>query len=270
MSITQTAIDAAIFYVRKGISKDAAVALISVLWYESKLKPGSQGSQSTETPGALNPAGAYGIASWNGSRQLALSTYATKKDLPVGELDTQLAFVLTEMANSYPKSWAAINQPGLTYSQIIPTIVAEYENPKDHPKEIAGAMEEAPELMTAVTATLAAAPVTPPTPTPAPLPWPLPLPSTGVQTTMPVINPALITTLVQLFAPIAESLVSGIVKGIITQIAAMEAAQAKAGTVPTFPTLPGLDPNILASIQATIQASIAAEIAKFNPTTGVK
>jgi hypothetical protein len=48
----------------------------------------------------------------------------------------------------------------------------------------------------------------------------------------------------------------------------MQAAQAKTAGLPA---LPGLDPNVLASIQATIQASIAAEIAKLTPpATGAK
>ncbi|MGH7239326.1 MAG: phage tail tip lysozyme [Candidatus Saccharimonadales bacterium] len=141
-----TTISAVNFLLRHGPSLDASVSVVSVLYYESKLNPGSQGSQSTETPGALNAGGAYGIASWNGARQQYLKDFAAKKNLPVDALNTQLLFVLTEAANSYPKTWAAINGSG-TYAEIIPVIVAEYENPKDHAKEIAGAMSFAEELM---------------------------------------------------------------------------------------------------------------------------
>jgi hypothetical protein len=133
----------------KGLSRDAAIAICAVLWFESKLNPGPQGVQPTETPGALNPNGAYGIASWNGPRQQKLSDFAKAKILPTDELDTQLWFVLNEAANSYPKTWAAITGGG-TYEQIIPVFVADYENPKDHAREIEGSFVIAHELASMV------------------------------------------------------------------------------------------------------------------------
>ena len=108
-AVPKVQITARDYYVlTKGIPLGAAVALVSVLYYESKLNPGSQGYQTTETPGALNSYGAYGIASWNRPRQQDLLNFATQHNLAVNALDTQLAFVLTEIANSYPNCWAAI------------------------------------------------------------------------------------------------------------------------------------------------------------------
>lgn len=252
MTVSSIAIGAVQFYRAKGISKDAAVAIVSVLWYESKLKPGGQGSQSTETPGALNAAGAYGIASWNGPRQQALSSFAIKHGLIVGELDTQLAFVLTEMANSYYKSWTAINSAD-NYAQIIPIIVAEYENPKDHQAEINGAMTFASELYPAIPEAIPAIPKA--APATAPKPSAQPSAETGAQT-MPPIDPALIATLVQLFAPIAESLLAGLVKGIIQQLATMQEKQAPIKLPIPLGQLPGFDPGQLAKLIAAEMAAL--------------
>lgn len=230
--VSQVAVDAVQFYRSKGISKDAAVAIVSVLWYESKLRPGSQGSQSTETPGTLNPGGAYGIASWNGPRQAALASYASKRGLNVGDLNTQLAFVLTEMANSYPKSWAAVTS-AQAFAQIIPVIVAEYENPKDHQAEINGAMTLAPQLYGVIP---------PAAPKPA---WPTTSTTVGVLP-MPPIDPAFIAALAQLLAPIAESIFAGVVKGISQHVTT---AQTSAAPAPAF------DPAALAKL---IVAEMAA------------
>jgi len=138
-------LEAVQFLRKKGLSKDAATAVSSVLYAESALHTGSQGRQSTETPGVLNPSGAFGIASWNGPRQTDLADHAASWNLDVNALETQLQFVLTEMANKYHQSWTAVNsmQP---YSAIIPTIVEEYEVPKDVPAEVARAKTYADEF----------------------------------------------------------------------------------------------------------------------------
>lgn len=161
--IAQTAIQ---HYLGKGLSKDTAVGIVSCLYYESKLAPGSQGVQSTETPGALNPSGAYGIASWNGPRQAALAAFASSKGLDPSKLETQLDFVLTESANSYPKVWAAI-QNGARYQDLIPIFVADYENPADHQKEIDAAMGYANAWYPDVPAAPVSPPVAQVTPPPA-------------------------------------------------------------------------------------------------------
>jgi len=178
MTVHQPAIDACKFYLSQPdpISRQAAVAIVSCLYYESALKPGSQGIQSTETPGVLNPSGAYGIASWNGPRQAALAAFASAKGLDVAAVNTQLLFVLTEMANNYHKVWAAITNPNLTYEQIIPIFVADYENPADHAKEIAAALAIAVELIQVVPEVVISSPVVmyPPAVTSPVKPTPIP------------------------------------------------------------------------------------------------
>lgn len=182
---SQVAHDAVAHYLSKGISKAAACGLVAVLVSESNLNPGSQGVQSTETPGALNPSGAYGIASWNGARQQALKDFGTRKGLDPSVLTTQLDFVLTEAANSYPKVWAAIGNPTTTYSDMVTLMVDEYENPADHQGEINRALPVAAALFaepidpaTAPVPTPAPPPAPPaPVPTPPPAPAPIPAPA---------------------------------------------------------------------------------------------
>jgi hypothetical protein len=128
------------------LPKVGAVALVSVFHRESNLRPGGQGTQASEHPGALNPSGAYGIASWNGPRQQALKDFCDKHQLAYDSLTSQLSFALHEIANGYPKTWAAVRDTGLSYGQIIPTIVREYENPKEPDPEIADATAYAREL----------------------------------------------------------------------------------------------------------------------------
>jgi hypothetical protein len=176
MTLQTTGVKAAEFLMSKGLSRGAAIAVCAVLWFESKLNPGPQGVQSTETPGALNPGGAYGIASWNGPRQQALDDFAKTKSLPVDQLETQLWFVLNEAANKYPRTWEAITGGG-TFEQIIPIFVADYENPKDHAREVDGSLVFARELAPLVPAAVTAeAPAPPPValapakPLPAPQP----------------------------------------------------------------------------------------------------
>jgi Phage tail lysozyme len=140
MSVPQIQITARDFYVlQKGIPLGAAVAAVAVFYRESKLEPGSQGNQPTETPGVLNPAGAYGIFSANGPIQQDLLTYATKHGLPVDSLETQLSFALTEFANKYPSVWAAMRSTA-SYRAIVPIIVNDFERPKDREAEIRDAL----------------------------------------------------------------------------------------------------------------------------------
>ena len=103
MSTPQVAIDAVTHYLQKGIARGPAIGIVSVLYAgESQLNPGPQPSTvTTDHGGVLYANGAYGIASWNGPRQQALANFAAAKGLPVGAVNTQLDFVLTECANSY-------------------------------------------------------------------------------------------------------------------------------------------------------------------------
>ena len=179
-AVPQVQITARDYYVvTKGIPLGAAIALVSVLYYESNLNPGSQGYQSTETPGVLNPHGAYGIASWNGPRQNTLLQFAATHNLTVSSLDTQLAFVLTEIANGYPNCWAAIRSTA-SYQAIISILVDEYEDPKNKPAEINGAL--------AIAGPLAALP--PPQPAPPSAVPQAPSPQVPVPTTPPSAVPS--------------------------------------------------------------------------------
>ena len=150
----------------RSLSKDVAVGIVSVLAVESGLNPTAVNNSGTDAGGVLNPAGAYGLAQWNGPRQQALANFATSMKLDPSALDTQLHFVLTEAANSYPKVWAAINQVGMTYQNFIPIFVAEYEVPANQPAEVAKALANAEAWYSEV-------------PTPQPVPVPTPIPSTN-------------------------------------------------------------------------------------------
>lgn len=165
------------YYLSRGLSKDAAVALVSIFYAgESKLNTGSQGAQPTEAGGVLNPNGAFGIASWNGPRQADLQKFANKYGLDVNALTTQLHFALTEMAGfsigsnprGYPNSWAAVTGGG-TYDQIIPVVIADYENPASKSVESGRSAAYARSIYSLV---MAPAPTAAPTPS---FPW-LPAP----------------------------------------------------------------------------------------------
>ena len=167
--VPAVALTAAQYYRTKGLSLNAAVALTAVQYVESGLNPGSQGNQPTETPGILNPAGAYGISSWNGPRQTALSTFANQHSLDASNIETQQYFTLNEMANSYPASWAAITGSG-SVDDIISVLVSDYERPANVAAEVQRAETFAAALLPLV-------PQQPPAPTPAPTPTPTPTPT---------------------------------------------------------------------------------------------
>jgi hypothetical protein len=249
--VPQVALSAVAFYLSKGISKDVAVGIVAVLYAgESKLNTGSQGAQSTETPGALNPSGAYGIASWNGDRQEKLKAYAQAKSLPVASLDTQLGFVLTESANSYPKVWAAIRQAGITYASFIPIFVEAYEVPANSPAEIARAIAFAEELYPAVTTAPA-----PAVPAPQPVQAPSPLPATPTGATLDPATVAIILAIAQAFAPSLEAAFAGLAAGVLK--AALTHAPAP-NTPATPPAFPGTLEDFVAEILKQLQAPKAA------------
>jgi hypothetical protein len=250
MSAAPVQLVSAKHFIDKGLPVNGAVAMTCVLYFESRLNPGPQGNQPTETPGVLNMHGAYGIASWNGPRQTGLNNYALAHGRDVGLLDTQLDFVVNEIANHFPRSWAAIRSAD-TCESIIATLVAEYENPADHPKEIAGAIAFSGPLLDAVRDYIpaASAPATP-----LPIPAPLPLPSMGtIQVPIELI--------IQLVAPLAESLIQGLLKGALAhaQPGSIVLPSAPAPQVPGMglpPTLPPID-------FAQWAQQIAAELAKL-------
>lgn len=239
-------------YLAKSIPLGGAIALPSVLYYESKLNPGSQGYQSTETPGVLNPHGAYGIPSLNGPRQKDLLDYATKHNLPVDNLDTQLDFVMTEIANSYPKSWAAVRSSA-SYKSIIPIIVDEYENPKDKQKEINGAL--------VIAAALAALPLqqAPPAAVPqVPAPSVVTPPAPSLPTA-PAARPPMLSTSAGRIAALTDTILvarQARVDELVSadpEIAGYDASLAAFGKIPAMivpaalpkpPAEPGLNPVI--------------------------
>lgn len=248
---TAVEITAAKHFIDKGLPVNGAVALTCVLYYESKLNPGSQGNQPTETGGVLNAHGAYGIASWNGPRQAGLNNYALKRGIPIESLPTQLDFVLNEIANHYPRSWAAIRSNGPS-DIIIATLVDEYENPADKSKEIAGASGYAPSLLDAVKGYVPSAPLPVPPVPPQPVPVPPVSPVEDLQ--MPI------ELILQLIAPLAESLVTGLLKGALTHAA--QTGTIPLPKVPPHPTIPGppasgLTQGDFAKIAEMIAAAIA-------------
>ena len=166
--ITPEAIAAVQYYRSKSLAFNPAIALTAVQWAESGLNPGSQGTQSSETPGVLNPKGAYGLSSWNGPRQSTLDSFSRKHGLDVSNIETQQYFTLNEIANSYPKTWAAITGTG-TIEEIISVIVSDYEKPKDVEAEVKRAIEYATKLAAAVPQQQPPPIVVPVVPVPSPL-----------------------------------------------------------------------------------------------------
>lgn len=178
MTIPTVCMTAMSHYLGRGIRQAAAAGIVATLYYgESQLNPGSQGVQSTETPGALNPSGAYGIASWNGPRQARLLEFATvyltryaaagtDPKVVAGMLNCQLDFVLTEIWNYYAGVKAAILDTAQDAVAVLTVFVQQYEVPANPAAEIArsqaGALEMASATIEATTTVLP----TPTTPTP--------------------------------------------------------------------------------------------------------
>ncbi len=139
---------------RGRMTLDQAVAVTSVFMVESGLDPRSENNSGSEKGGVINPKGSIGLEQLNGDRQQKLVDFVGAKGLPaemIYDSKTQLDFFLTDAANRYPKTWALVkDSPGakaLTYADIIPVIVSEYENPKEPAAEIAKAMAYAREFI---------------------------------------------------------------------------------------------------------------------------
>jgi hypothetical protein len=276
--VPQVAVDAVTFLMGKGITKDVAVGIVSVLYAgESALNPGSQGAQSTEMPGALNPSGAYGIASWNGPRQAALQAFATKEGLPVGAVNTQLAFVLTESANSYPTVWAAIQKAGMTYANFIPIFVESYESPANPTAEISRSLAFAATLYPAVPAVAAPAPIPPTAPQPAPAPQtpvaskpastaPTPTPTLISQPSPPTASTVMDPALAAFLTTVVEAFLSGLLKAAVPSAATATPAVAPVATTSvvssgTSPLVPVANlEQIIAAIIPTVLASVAPKL----------
>jgi len=149
-SVPKIALDALQIYLGRGVARDPAIGIVSVLYAgESKLNTGPQpGSAGTDRGGVLYKDGAFGIASWNGDRQDALAKFAAKKKPGdsnyVNTLECQLLFVLTECANDYPSVWTAIQS--YPCDQVIDIFVKQYERPANPQGEIARSLAFAKEL----------------------------------------------------------------------------------------------------------------------------
>lgn len=252
--MNQAAANAIGHYISKGLSHDVATGIVAVLMVESGLNPTSENNTGTETPGSINPTGSYGLAQWNGSRQQALMAFASAKGFDYSQFNTQLDFVLTESANSYPSVWAAMRQAGMTYANFIPVFVASYENPADKAGETAKAMAYAQEFYGY---TIAAVPV--PT-TPAPVPT-APTPSTSGAF---VMDPAIVAALEPLF----DALMSSLIKALLGQL---PTAAGGTSTTASPTALPAINLQSLAAsvagvvvpqLATTIQQIVSAELAK--------
>lgn len=208
MSIDPTAAAALTYYVAdRKLTPDVATGICCVLYGgESRLNPGSQGTQGTETGGVLNPNGAYGIASWNGVRQADLLKFATLYSLNAGDLDTQLHFVLTESAGfsqgsnpgGYPKTWAAITTSSMTWQNFIPIFISDYENPADPTKEANNSTPYGPSFLAYAQTVQPPGPLPSPTPIPTPTPTPTPSPT-------PTISPQDIIAILTAIAPLLSN-----------------------------------------------------------------
>lgn len=256
MTVPTQAQTAIAHYLSKGLTQDIAVGICSVLMVESSLNPVAENNTGTDAGGVVNPHGAYGLAQWNGPRQQALQNFATEKNEAVSALTTQLDFVLTECANSYPSVWAAIQTAGMTYTNFIPIFVDNYEDPANKTAEISSAMTNAKAWYGQVTA-----PVT--TSTGLPVVTPAPTPVSGGTTMNSTISTALLQ-LVKDLIPVLEALLAQAVTPTTT-------------TTPTpAPAAPTIDLGSIATsvagilvpqLTTTLQQIIAAELAKIAPTT---
>jgi hypothetical protein len=227
--VAQAALDAVAHYQSKGIAIGPAVGIVAVCLVESGLNPAAENNTGTETPGVLNPKGSYGIAQWNGPRQAALQAFATAKGESPSALNTQLDFILTECANSYPVVWSAI-QAGVDYSSFVTTFVQNYERPANPTAEIAAAMTYAQQIIAALPA------VTTPT--------------TGVTMEQQIIT---------LLAPLIEAVISGLFKAIIAQLS----TSATTATNPTTASLESLASGVASTLLPQLQTLIQSEIAKI-------
>ena len=135
-----------------GVPAGNAAAAVGVLSAESgaNLNTGAQGNPQTDASGVLsNGQGAFGIASWNGSRQTDLANYAASTGQNPADLATQGGFFLSDLQNNYPTLYSAIMNPGSNPSDIISGLVTNYENPAQSniPGEIAAAQTNAQTVM---------------------------------------------------------------------------------------------------------------------------
>jgi hypothetical protein len=136
--------------VSKGIPAGNAAVAVGVLSAESgaNLNTGAQNNSGTDASGALsNGQGAFGIASWNGSRQQDLLNFAGDAQ-SAGNLQTQGNFFLSELQNKYPTVYQSLTNPGVNPTALATTLVTQYENPAatNVQGEISSAMQYAGQI----------------------------------------------------------------------------------------------------------------------------
>jgi hypothetical protein len=162
MALTAAEQQAMDYYTQKRqLTDQIAAGILGVLKYESSLNPLQENNSGTDAGGVINPRGAFGLAQWNGSRQENLQLFSQKYYSNLGaspwtDFTVQLAFVLTEAAGfssgsapaGYPRFWAAITNPSVTYQDLITVMVQTYEAPANPAPEISGAGATAQQLVT--------------------------------------------------------------------------------------------------------------------------
>ena len=117
------------FFGQRGYDPNAVAGIVANLRYESgeKLNPLAMNNSGTETGGAINPRGAFGIAQWNGPRQADLLQFAGDPNR-ARMLDTQLAFVAHELQKRGlgPDAFKGLSPDRASY-----LVTQKYEVPKD-------------------------------------------------------------------------------------------------------------------------------------------
>jgi Phage tail lysozyme len=118
----------------QSFTPQGAKAMAGVLQSESGFKTGAQGNQATDASGALSGGkGAYGIGSWNGSRQGDLAKFASDNQMDPADPDTQKLFAQWEVMNNpaYAASAKALTDPNAKPEDIASTLVTNYMRPAD-------------------------------------------------------------------------------------------------------------------------------------------
>uniref|UniRef100_UPI003784CFE9 phage tail tip lysozyme n=1 Tax=Methylocella sp. TaxID=1978226 RepID=UPI003784CFE9 len=120
-------------FLEAGHTPQSASAMVANLSGESgrALRADAMNNSGTETPGAVNSRGSYGIAQWNGDRQFGLLQYARQTGGDPRSLDTQIGYVDHELKTQYPDLYAASRDPNATSAGLLQRYVADYERPAD-------------------------------------------------------------------------------------------------------------------------------------------
>jgi hypothetical protein len=151
MALTNRQLEAYQYFLDAGLSPSAAAGMVGAATTESgsNLGSGSQGNQSTETGGVLNPNGAFGIYSWNGPRQAGLSRFAVANPQygSVDSLRMQVMFAASEVQNY--GAWGVLSGSTGGITDHLTAIVTDYLRPAEQYRagNIADGSEVAAELL---------------------------------------------------------------------------------------------------------------------------